>query len=320
MNQQEILVTNINSELADILALLANYYTMAGDTYRGTAFLNASNTVTQVPYTITSGKQIQKDFKGVGKSSAEIIDEYITTGKVTRLEELQDQFAEQRRVIDYFSSFYAIGPITAVNFYNQGFRTLEDLWTRGKLSTAQRTGILWHLHFDIRIERPEMEIIDYKINSLLLPYNIKWTIAGSYRRGEPTSGDVDVLVESQPNINMDRVIELLQPIIIATLAHGPCMYRGILRLTPEYNAHRIDVRLIDPESYGAALMYFTGSQKFNILMRNRAITLGYSLSEYGLVGQKQLYTPTESDIFTILGVKYLTPQERTRTLDILTLL
>lgn len=319
MDNQELQITNINTELSGILALLANYYTMAGDNYRGTAFLNASNTMAQVPYPITSGKQIQKDFKGVGKSSADIIDEYITTGKVSRLDQLEGQFAEQRRVIDYFSSFYGIGPATAVDFYNQGFRTLEDLWTHAKLTTAQRTGILWRLHFDIRIERAEMYIIDNRLHDLI-PEHIKYTIAGSYRRNEPTSGDVDVLVESRGNVNMDHVIELLQPILVATLAHGPAMYRGILRLGPEYNGHRIDIRLIESESYGAALMYFTGSQRFNILMRNRAIALGYSLSEYGLVGKTRLYTPTESHIFSALGVQYMTPEERTRTLDVLPLL
>ena len=304
MNNQELLITNINTELASVLALLANYYTMAGDTYRGTAFLNASNTAAQVPYPIASGKQIQKDFKGVGKSSAEIIDEYITTGKVDRLEQLERQFSEQRRVVDYFSSFYGIGPATAFEFYNQGFRTLEDLWVRAKLTSAQRTGILWRLHFDVRIERPEMELINNRIKRLLSPYNIKYSIAGSYRRNELTSGDVDVLVESQPNVNMDRVIEYLQPILVGTLAQGPAMYRGILRLGADYNAHRIDVRLIEPESYGAALMYFTGSQWFNILMRNRAIALGYSLSEYGLTGQTKLYTPTEEHIFNIFKRRF----------------
>ena len=308
-------ITNSNEELADILALLSNYYVMAGDNYRGNAFNTAANIVRQATEIITSGKQAQQRFHGIGKSTAEIIDEYLHTGNVRRLQELENQFVEQRRVIDYFRSFYGIGPTTAVDFYNKGFRTLEDLWTRANLTTAQRLGILWRLHFDVRIDRAEMKLIDVQLTALLSPANIRWVIAGSYRRGEPTSGDIDVLVESQPGVNMDRVVKLLQPILAATLAQGQAVYRGILRLGPEYNGHRIDIRLINPESYAAALMYFTGSQKFNILMRNRAIELGLSLSEYGLIGRPLPPINSEQDIFNILGVQYMSPEQRTRTLD-----
>lgn len=304
-------VTDSNEEIANNLALLANYYTMAGDTYRARAFNTAANAVIEAPYIITSGKQAQKEFVGIGKSSADIIDEYLSTGQVQRLRELEQQFVEQRRIIDYFRSFYGIGPRKAIDFYNQGFRTLADLWNNAQLTSAQRLGILWREHFKLRIDRAEMDLINQRISELLNPQNIKWEIAGSYRRDEASSGDIDVLIESQPGVDMNYIINLLRPLIADTLAQGTAMYRGILRLSPEFNGHRIDVRIIDPANYAAALMYFTGSQQFNILMRNRAIELGLSLSEYGLPGHT---INSEQDIFDILRVRYMAPVERTKVL------
>lgn len=313
-NTEELDIINTNEEISGILSLLANYYTMAGDTYRARAFTTAASVIAVAPYVITSGRQAQAELVGIGKSTAEIIDEYLTTDNVRRLRELEMQFVEQRRVIDYFRSFYGIGPTKAVDFYNQGFRTLQDLWERAPLTQAQRLGILWREHFNIRIPRAEMEVIRRHIGARLDPYEIKWEIAGSYRRREPTSGDIDLLVEAQTDADMDWIIETLQPLLPVTLAHGQSMYRGILRLGPDHNGHRIDIRIIEPRSYGAALMYFTGSQQFNILMRNRAIELGLSLSEYGLAGLPGNKVLSEQDIFDALRVRYMVPYERTRTL------
>ena len=90
---------------------------------------------------------------------------------------------------------------------------------------------------------------------------------------------------------------------------------GIVRLSDQYNGHRIDIRLIEPQSYAAALMYFTGSQRFNILMRQRAIALRLTLNEYGLfsIDNNSPYPiNSEEDTFRALGVRYMSPRERTR--------
>lgn len=92
---------------------------------------------------------------------------------------------------------------------------------------------------------------------------------------------------------------------------------GIFRISDQYNGHRIDIRLVDPNSYAAALMYFTGSQRFNILMRQRAIDMGVTLNEYGLYYNDGRPPPTirsEGDIFRQLRVEYLDPVNRTKTI------
>ena len=154
------------------------------------------------------------------------------------------------------------------------------------------------------------------------PYKINWDVAGSYRRGEPTSGDIDLLVESLPGLNMLGVVTLLQSIIPAKLVQGESLFMGVVRLDEQHNGHRIDIRLVDSFYYPTSLMYFTGSQQFNILMRQRAIELEMKLNEYGLYlyGDIQIPTMTEQDIFKYLGVAYLSPIERTRTLGALRLI
>lgn len=311
----------VNKELSDILTLLASYYTMDRDAYRAKAFSSAASGVAQYDKPILSGAQAAKDIPGVGKSSAEIIDEYLRTGAVQRLQALEQKHTDRKQVTDYFRSFYGIGPATANRYYDQGLRTLEDLWTRGNLTEAQQLGIMWRDHIDLRIPRPEMDTINAEIGKILNPYGIRWNISGSYRRQEPSSGDIDVLVESRPDLNMDGLMSLLQPLIAAKLAQGPTKFMGMIRLSPDHNGHRIDIRLVTPEHYASSLLYFTGSKEFNILMRLRAHDFGYELSEDGIVdAQRNVIGPinTEEDIFNILRVKYLAPVDRIKGLQTLT--
>jgi DNA polymerase/3'-5' exonuclease PolX len=311
-----------NKDLADVLYLLGSYYTIARDVNRARVFNTAAANIAAHQVEILSGAQARKEIKGIGDSTETIIDEFLTTGKVQRLNQLESQFPGARETINYFLSFYGIGPVTAVNFYNKGYRTLEDLWFKANLTEAQRIGIMWREHLKLPIPRDEMDLINTKIGSLLDLYGIKWSMAGSYRRGEPSSNDIDVLVESRPDLNMIGLTTLLQSVLPATFTpNAQVKYMGVFRLSDEYNGHHIDIRLIDTRSWGAALMHFTGSKRFNIIMRQRAIELGMNLNEYGLFrGAQQIPTTTEEDIFAALRVQYLPPEQRTRTINTLPLL
>lgn len=337
-----------NKDLAEVLGEIAEYYYIARDTYRARTYATASANVAAYPYPITSGAQARRDINRIGDSVEKDINEFIAIDQeeklkkelrekaadegmfipeeepktITRLHELEIKYPDVNRIVKYFRSFYGIGPVTAIKFYNAGYRTLEDLWFKAPLTTAQRTGIMWREHINLRIPRAEMDLINETIGNILNKYGIQWIITGSYRRQEPSSGDIDILVQSRSDLNMDGLISLLQPYLPATLAQGPKLYMGIFRLDENHNGHRIDIKFIDPASYPAALLHFTGSQRFNILMRQRAIDLGYTLNEYGLYdtyGNPQLLT-SEEDIFRLLGVKYYPPEARTKTLNYLELI
>ena len=161
-----------------------------------------------------------------------------------------------------------------------------------------------------------MDEINRVIKTYLEPFDITWTITGSYRRGEATSGDIDIIVQARPDFNLAGIISTLRPILPADLSLGFNRYLGVIRLSDQYNAHRIDILLVQPESYACALLHFTGSQRFNILMRSRALAFAWRLNEYFLYDSNgtAVSTLTEKDIFDALRVKYLTPVQRVRTM------
>jgi DNA polymerase (family X) len=141
----------------------------------------------------------------------------------------------------------------------------------------------------------------------------KITPAGSLRRGRETVGDLDVLVTGDCCANDGQraaVIEqvLRFPGILDVLAKGENKVSFRLR-----KGMQVDVRLLPPESFGAAMQYFTGSKSHNIALRQRALKLGYTLSEYGLSrvkDDKRVAGKTEDDVYTKLGMDCIPPELR----------
>ena len=141
----------------------------------------------------------------------------------------------------------------------------------------------------------------------------KVTPAGSLRRGRETVGDLDLLVtgkccESEPQ--REKVIDkiLSFPGILEVLARGENKVSFKLR-----SGMQVDVRLLPPDSFGAAMQYFTGSKNHNVQLRQRALKQGYTLNEYGLVrmeDNKRVAGKTEEEIYKKLGLAYIPPELR----------
>lgn len=92
--------------------------------------------------------------------------------------------------------------------------------------------------------------------------------------------------------------------------HDPHQSAGTLSIHDSV-PHRIDLRFVPMESYYPAILYFTGSQQFNVRMRQVALEKGYTLNEYGLIQKgTKIVVHSEKEIFDILGIVYLEPQER----------
>jgi DNA polymerase (family X) len=139
------------------------------------------------------------------------------------------------------------------------------------------------------------------------------TPAGSLRRGRETVGDLDVLVtgkcclsEKPREALIGRILDF--PGILETIARGENKVSFKLR-----GGMQVDVRLLAPESYGAALCYFTGSKAHNIVLRQRALKLGYTLSEYSLArlkDEKPVAGRTEAEIYARLNLDFVPPEMR----------
>lgn len=304
----------MNDALANFLDTLAGYYHQASDTYRAKTFERTASNIRTLTVPIISGEQAKSILKGIGDSTVQEIDEFLATGTSKRLQELEHKYQDRKAVIDLFTSIHGIGPKTASKFYDKGYRTLDDLSKKASLTKAQRVGLEIHNQINQRIPRDEMDKYDDLFHQIFDPRAIRFNLSGSYRRGEPDSGDIDLLIESRSDLNMAGVLVLLDSIITDDLSGKEYKYMGVVKLTPDSTSRRIDIQLIEPESYPFALLYFTGSQKFNILLRKRASELGYTLSEFGMSPSERTFN-SEEEIFDFLGVKYLEPAERTRDIS-----
>ena len=141
----------------------------------------------------------------------------------------------------------------------------------------------------------------------------KITPAGSLRRGRETVGDLDILVTGKACCD-DEVREKLIEHIITLPGLMEIIARGENKVSFRLRGGmQVDVRLLPPESYGAAMQYFTGSKAHNVALRQRALKMGYSLSEYSLA-TLDIGTPvagrTEEEIYTRLKLDYVPPELR----------
>jgi len=146
------------------------------------------------------------------------------------------------------------------------------------------------------------------------------TPAGSLRRGKETVGDLDLLVTMRPGHDKQKDVDaaaahiLKYPGIQQTLVHGENKVSVLLE-----SGLQVDVRLLDKESFGAALLYFTGSKEHNVALRGRANEMGWTLNEYALTtlkGGKVVARKTEEEIYSKLKLEYIEPELREMTGEI----
>ncbi len=146
------------------------------------------------------------------------------------------------------------------------------------------------------------------------------TPAGSLRRGKETIGDLDLLVTMRPGRDKQKDVDavaahiLKYPGIDQTLAHGENKVSVVLG-----NGLQVDVRLLEKDSFGAALLYFTGSKEHNVVLRGRARDMGWTLNEYALTtlkGGRFVAGKTEKDIYDKLRLDYIEPELREHTGEI----
>jgi len=136
-------------------------------------------------------------------------------------------------------------------------------------------------------------------------------VAGSLRRGKDQIRDIDILVASRkPKVVIDKFLKL--PLIEEILVKG----EHKVSIIAKDSSLQVDLRIVKSKSFGAALMYFTGSKEFNIKLRQLAIKMGYKINEYGLFAvqssnkEKLIVAETEEDIFSAMGIDYITPELR----------
>jgi DNA polymerase (family X) len=258
------------------------------------------------------------EIPGVGADIARKIEELITTGQC---QYHQEQLKKLPRSLLEILQLQGVGPQKIRLFYETlNVRTIDELAAAakaGKLrelpSMSQKTeqNILnaienyqrasGRYRLDVAYETAE-ELREY---ILTLKSVERVTPAGSLRRGRETVGDLDLLVTGgDPAQIAEHFLKL--PRIAQVLARGADKVSVTLA-----NHMQVDVRMLAAESFGAALMYFTGSKEHNVALRGRAKRRGWTLSEYGLFeGDKVLASRTEEEIYAKLGLPWIPPEIR----------
>lgn len=309
----KIAFMSTNQRIIDVLQQLHDLRISQNEPWRAKAYLKAINSIRNYAQSIQSGAQAQQ-LPNIGQSIADKIQEILNTGTVAELSMASSaptaEEVERNQVLKLFQTVERVGPATAKRWYDAGYRSIEDV-PREAATEGQWIGLQLYSDLIQRIPRSEIEQAERMLHACLDPLGIQFEIAGSYRRGRPDSGDIDILVINQPDMDvLNAVVEC--PLFRYRLAQGPKKYLGVGVIDQLHR--RIDVELVQPTEYPFAIVYFTGSGGFNVKMREYAAQHGLRLNEKGLFGPQGEFYPaqSEADVFRILGLQYLTPEERDR--------
>lgn len=337
--------TNPNAPTIQILQKLCDYYTRINDHWRTTAYRKAISTLRRQPTKILTESDAFL-LPNIGRRIAAKIEEIVTTSTLRRLSHATSDPLD--RVLALFLGIYNVGPPTAHRWLAQGHRTLASLLASPPpdMTPHQRLGLLHYTDLNTRIPRAEVGAIAalVRAEALRLDPTVEVLVGGSYRRGAPSSADVDLIITRRGTSSSDELAPLLQDLVrslehegvlVATLAGGGSKWHGCCVLPDhEYTAaslpqrerpvwRRLDLLLVPEAEYGAALIYFTGNDIFNRSMRLLASKKGMRLNQRGLYkgvmrGRNRVEVTEgelveggdERRIFEILGVKWREPGER----------
>ncbi|NXT96792.1 DPOLL polymerase, partial [Anhinga rufa] len=182
---------NHNQCITEKLEVLEKAYSVQGDKWRALSYSKAINALKSYHKPVTSYQEACK-IPGIGKRMAEKILEILESGHLRKL----DHISESVPVLELFSNIWGAGVKTAQMWYQQGFRTLDDICTKATLTSQQAVGLKHYMDFLERMPREEAAEIEQTVRqaALALKPGLVCVACGSYRRGKPTCGDVDVLV------------------------------------------------------------------------------------------------------------------------------
>uniref|UniRef100_A0A9J8D7T2 DNA polymerase n=1 Tax=Cyprinus carpio carpio TaxID=630221 RepID=A0A9J8D7T2_CYPCA len=329
MSKRKAPQETLNEGITDFLIELANYERNVNRAiHKYNAYRKAASVIAKYPQKIKSGAEAKK-LDGVGAKIAEKIDEFLTTGKLRKLEKIRSD--DTSSSINFLTRVTGIGPAAARKFYDEGVRNLEGLYT---WLLCIYIICVYFEEFEKRIPRAEMQKMEVGVSELdVVDPEYIGTICGSYRRGAESSGDIDILLthpdftsqsEKQPKL-LHAVVDHLESIgfITDTLSKGDTKFMVGLCLSQseedeeECFHRRIDIRLIPKDQYYCGVLYFTGSDIFNKNMRTHALEKGFTLNEYTIrplgvtgVAGEPLLVDSEKDIFDYIQWKYREPKER----------
>ena len=315
-----------NREIARLLWETADLMEIAGeDSFRIRSYRNGATAVEGYPERIEDilGDPERKvtDIPGIGKGLSQVLSEIVERGSCDRRDRLLEKFPPTALE---FLKIQGLGPKgIALIFEHYRVSTIDEL---ERLCREQKLRVLPRMGAKLE-EKVLRSISQYRQRTgrYLLSYaegvaqelaavfhEVRGveavTPAGSLRRGRETVGDLDLLVTGpNPTAVLDRFIAY--PSVEEVLSRGE--NKASAKVGRE--GLQVDVRALAPESFGAAMQYFTGSKDHNVAVRTRAVKMGFKLSEYGLyrvADDSKVAGETEAQIYEALGLGWIPPELR----------
>ncbi len=320
-----------NAYIAAVFQQLADLTELTGgNRFKIIAFQNVVRTLEDLTQPVADmDRRLLSKIQGIGSGTAGRIAELLDTGRLADLDALLDEVPHGLLAV---MDVPGLGPKTvALLWRGASVTSVEDLKAKaesGELETLKGFGkkksanILKNLAFAaasggrIRIGRAHQLATTFIQLLGELPGVEKVQYAGSLRRGRETIGDVDLLCAALP-IAASAIFDAF-----VSHAHvSDVLLRGdtkcSVRMGEGDTALQVDLRVVHPDSFGAALMYFTGSKEHNVKLRERAQAQSLSLNEYGLwketekgAKKKPLASATEDEVYKALGLAWVPPELR----------
>jgi DNA polymerase (family 10) len=310
-----------NAEIAAIFQRLADIIEIKGGAFfRANAYRKVARILEDLPGDVAalveSGELLNTD--GIGKGTADAIVEYLERGKVTRYEEEKQSIP--KGLVELLS-IPGLGPKTIGLLWREldvkSLKSLKRALRSKKILTLPGMGEKKVQNIEAGIRVYESRSGRLTLGAVVPPAQAtveelkkvtgidEIEVAGSIRRWRETIGDVDILaLSSKPGPVIEAFTNL--PRVTEVLAAGST--KASVRVE---DGLQMDLRVVPPDVYGAALMYFTGSQAHNVKLRGLAQSKGLKLSEYGVFkGDRRLAGRTEEAVMKKLGLAFIPPELR----------
>lgn len=313
-----------NSDISDILRKTADLLEIEGaDEFRVRSYRQAARSIDNLTVKLTEKVEEGKDltsFSDIGESIAEKIEEIAKTGSLQQLEEIKKRVPEE---LSELLNLEGIGPERAKELYEE-----LDIDTVDDLKEAVKNKKLRELEgFGKKLEEKTRKSLerqrDQESRSLLaraeeyaeplLDYlreceeadEIK--IAGSYRRHKETVGDIDILATGSDEDAISNHFTNFEDV-------KDVIKKGEKRTSVHLNSGlQVDLAVLSKKSYGAALLYFTGSKSHGIQLRERALDRDLKVNEYGVFKQSSdepIASKTEKEVYEALDLEWIPPELR----------
>ncbi len=312
-----------NPDIAAVFGQIADLLEFQGSNpFRIRAYRNAARMIRDLPESlaeiVADPDRKLTELEGIGKDLAEKITSLVSSGSLAMLEELLTEIPETVLAI---LRIPGLGPKRAAVLYNElGIATLDELReacnaqkVRDLKGFGAKTEATILAGIDLAAQAAERMLwaeADLHVQAILAhlrqcPAVEQLQVAGSYRRGKETVGDLDFLAVAKDSAEvMDRLASYTD--LNTVLLRGET--KMSIRLA---DALQVDLRVVPAESFGAALQYFTGSQAHNIILRSRAKDHGLKINEYGVFrGKKAVGGRTEEEVYAALDLPCIPPELR----------